>query len=356
MVNDNHYAVVIGLNNYTNGLSQLKGAANDARKFEQWLISQSDRGGKLPKENVYSRIDVAPDTVTFQNIKRTLTDAIALTPLVNQEGLRERLYIYMAGHGISLDDISLVRSDASALLTLECAQQDLSSHIAEYTIRKMSSRLGWYKEVVIVMDCCREETGKSSLCAFWNDPRRNDLLDEEGFPRFYTYFATKPKGLAREVRGDDGKYYGVFTESFLRNIQGAVDEENRVTHDSLKRVILNDFKENPNFDNYPIPQIKGDAEPLVYSVSGQSLTSTLYIRFDELIGTDSELLIIKPDNSEAKIGVNSEASPICVNELLPGKYTVRVLSGSGELLETKSINVTSGETRTIELSEVVSYA
>ena len=44
----NDYAVVVGINHYP-GLSDLKGAENDARAFQDWLVRKD--GGNIPNSS-----------------------------------------------------------------------------------------------------------------------------------------------------------------------------------------------------------------------------------------------------------------------------------------------------------------
>src|SRR5215472_8538461 len=49
-VNENHYAVVVGINRYP-GISDLAGPVNDAAAFYGWLVD--DTAGGLPPENAW---------------------------------------------------------------------------------------------------------------------------------------------------------------------------------------------------------------------------------------------------------------------------------------------------------------
>src|SRR6185503_16954375 len=63
-----------------------------------------------------------------------------------------RLYLYLAGHGFSRE------VDEAALLMAHAAKGVTSAlHIPGRTYANRFSKTSWFREVVLLMDCCREE-------------------------------------------------------------------------------------------------------------------------------------------------------------------------------------------------------
>lgn len=346
-MNRKSYAVVIGLNDYSNGIQALKGATNDATAFKEWLLSKEDRGGKLPKENVFSFIDGVDEITDFSSVTDKLARAIALDSLDHGEDeLRDRLYVYMAGHGITLNDPGFTTRDLTALLLLECSVNNFSRHIAAQTIRAFSSTIGYYKEVILIMDCCRDMDFKTGLIHFWNDARTNDLLGESDYPHFYEMYATKARYKAREFELRNGHFVGYFTESLLRNLKGAVDSQGKITFSSVRNAIHNDFSYNKNIK----PQIQdSDSGELVFSGQGEPLTSTLVINFIQPAGATSRLIIRNPKNSEGTIWLRNQELPFQIDGLSAGLYTLIRYQPNDVLLIQKSISLAVGQTLELDL-------
>jgi uncharacterized caspase-like protein len=348
-VHDKHYAVVIGLNGYSNGIPKLKGAANDAARFHEWLIAQDERGGRLNPDNVSAFIDGESEKVDYITIKNKLSDVIAYDCIRNNENsLRDRLYIYMAGHGFTAEDTGYLLSDLTAFLPLESRSVDFSPHFWVYNISSMSSKIGFYKEVILIMDCCRNEAGTNGIAPFWIDTMRNDLLNSNAYPYIHTLFATQPQLKTREFEIRPGEYAGVFTDSLLRGLRGAVDVNGKITLNNVIEQVHNDYR----MKKQPPPQFSNtDHQQLVFSEQGETLKSTLVLHYNDFDGTFSYIKIITPSNQEGVIHIQMAPSSINLDELEPGQYTLKLYSSDDELNHTTSVSLTAGEMREITFSE-----
>lgn len=80
-------AVVIGVNEYENGIARLQTAVDDAREL-----------ARLLKEEHGYEVWLLDRDVTFDNLKQLLEER-----LPQKMGDDDRLLFYFAGHGIALD-------------------------------------------------------------------------------------------------------------------------------------------------------------------------------------------------------------------------------------------------------------
>jgi hypothetical protein len=232
MPNVDHYALVVGIDQYQN-FSPLRGAVNDANHFVSWLASPE--GGNLPPANITTVLSngVAPepshdliiDEIAF------FIDRFAATP---PGPLGDRLYIYLAGHGINVGqvgDCGLVVANAS----LTTSYRNIPGKLLARSL--MSS--GVFTEVVLFMDCCREVIA--------NNPSGqlavlNALVPGAGSGTVVEGLATKWARPAREkeLPNPDGlgtSVQGLFTHAVVDGLQRAVDESGVVTAQRLREYV-----------------------------------------------------------------------------------------------------------------------
>lgn len=309
------YALVVGLDNYPS-FSPLQGSANDARSFLDWLLDESPRGGRLPRENVLAFIDDGTDAAPdFQSIKGALRRQIGLEALQKgEEGIRDRLYVYFAGHGITVEQPGLSQHHRTAFLGLECDHYDYTSQIAACILQEAVESLDYYREVLLIMDCCRDIRSSARVMDFWGLNLLRKFEDGR-YPQFFAMYAAKVGQKAREYRGADGRYRGYFTEALVRNLRAAVDAQGRVTFASLSNAMHNDLPE-------PSPQfVAADSQAsLVFSEEGVVLPSSLTLDFSELQGRPGQLHIYHPSKGLALLSLASDENPVVLEEL--GLYTI----------------------------------
>src|SRR6266478_473561 len=126
-MNSDHYAIVIGLSQYpalgNPPPANLQGPENDAKTIHDWLLDPA--GGALPPKNVVWKVssdwNAPPKTGPRRDDLVDLflwLDSLAERNSEAGKGLRvgERIYIYVAGHGASVDPTKacLLTGDASA--------------------------------------------------------------------------------------------------------------------------------------------------------------------------------------------------------------------------------------------------
>jgi hypothetical protein len=149
-------AVVVGCDGYGSANASLAGAVRDALAFWHWvcdpdgggvtddnarrlLLSPSDKGIAVPADITALPADKASFEIALHEVVRGAGDA------------RERLYVYFAGHGFSVDDDFTVQG-AIAFADFDRNRTDNS-----IVVRELLSELSFtgFAEQILVFDACR---------------------------------------------------------------------------------------------------------------------------------------------------------------------------------------------------------
>lgn len=241
MPKEKHYAVVVGISHYP-GYEDVAGPVEDARDFLHWL--RDPAGGDLPGDNIGYLLSSAPETSGSggdpDGARPTAPEIDALFEPLWEQGLNsrvgERLYIFVAGHGIS--DPRDLRT--SALLPADVTPTRL-------TAVGMVRRAEWFRrhaafdEIVLFADCCRSQLGHEVPDPPWKDGRQGRGAHPR-VPRVrYLYgLATGYGQLAYLGRFGDKGQRGVFSQTLLRALREAQpDDAGRVTGEGLRNHIHN---------------------------------------------------------------------------------------------------------------------
>ncbi|MEP7305621.1 MAG: caspase family protein [Acidobacteriota bacterium] len=247
---DDDYGLVVGINEYAEPPGALEGAKQDARDFLDWLKSSS--GANVPEKNVdpFVRLSDAKRTEPTYSTLLTLLVAIRKrAPGGSKKRVGRRLYIFLAGHGISpptdLDETGLVTVEAEDQL-MPCLPGKQSADGFVLT--------GRFDEVLLFMDCCRvtDLLQKQNVIPIVEKPDPNAAAKVK---RFYVYAAAFGKP-AREVR-DNGVTRGIFSRVLIDALRGAAspDPDGRLTTTQLrayleremKNVVINGEEQVPKF-------------------------------------------------------------------------------------------------------------
>jgi hypothetical protein len=238
------WAIVVGVRSYP-GLGDLDGPENDARAFHEWVTSA--RGGQVPPGQVTlilssnyrppfpSVVDAEP---TAERVERAFDRLTQLAEDNSRQGkgLRagRRLYLYLAGHGCA------PAFEEAALLMANATRLRAGYHIPGRPWANWFFRSGYFDEVVLFMDCCRESYPQAPL----NLPPYIDRTAPDAISvgrRFYG-FGTKWSRLTRE-KPINGVPRGVFTVALIEGLNGAAAEpDGRVTAASLGDYLYNGMR------------------------------------------------------------------------------------------------------------------
>jgi hypothetical protein len=240
------FAIVVGIGEYPE-LAPLGGPEHDARAFEAWLLDK--KGGAVPPEQIArilssnygppfaaSADDAEPTQLRIQGAVNKLR-AIARRNDDAGEGrvVGDRLYLYFAGHGFA------PRDDQTAILTANARREDAGNHwLGQYTA-DWFRKAGYFEEIFLFMDCCRETYSVPSLYM----PISPEPAQDEVERRWFQGMGTKLSRLSRE-KPIDGTVRGVFTTALLRGLDGAAavpgDPQGKITVGSLSDYLYNGMK------------------------------------------------------------------------------------------------------------------
>ena len=149
-------AVVVGCDGYGSANASLAGAVRDALAFWRWvcdpdgggvtdeaarrlLLAPSDKGAPVPGDVTAGPADKASFEIALHEVVRDAGDG------------RERLYVYFAGHGFSVDDDFTVQG------ALAFADFDRNRTDNSIVVTELLSELAFtgFAEQILVFDACR---------------------------------------------------------------------------------------------------------------------------------------------------------------------------------------------------------
>ena len=324
----NDRTIVVGVKDYPS-LGNLDGPENDARDFEAWLLDPT--GGGVPQGNIKrilssdfvataNPLDAEPTTVRLQRAFDGLYDLGE----ANGGKAGRRLYLYLAGHGVapSLED--------AALLMANAARGRSGYHISGRTYANWFRQSAFFDEIVLFMDCCRENSARAGVQPSPYDPLSAPV------PAHHLYgFATEWSRASRERPiGAGGQIQGLFTIALLaglrggapRNAAGQVTAETLVNfvHSYLPQLTtLNGIeRQNPEFDYYR-------PDPIVFS-SGPPVRFHVRVTLN---GADAGKVVELLDGAYQPIPGVKTSTTLWEWDVTLGMYKVQVQGGSSRVLE-----------------------
>jgi hypothetical protein len=224
-------AVVLGIDIYP-ALTDLSGAEADALRFAAWL--KSGPGGDVPAASVVTILSSQfprgtnppqPTADAFRNaIDQIHTDG------ENNGGIAgRRLYLYLAGHGVSttLDDAAVLMANAARNRTGHSVR---GRNYAEWF---RASR--YFEQVVLVVDACRE-----LLPLAPGTPCHLDPLYVLPPAEYFYALSTQFGAAARERVNTQNGGEGIFTSALLSALSMG-----RVTSTAVKESVLGAFASQP---------------------------------------------------------------------------------------------------------------
>jgi len=258
-------ALVVGINCYP-AIGPLQGAEADARDFHGWVTDPTG-GGVAPANAtlILGRLgpsgtarDAEPTRAQIEDFFRDV-DAAANQNSAEGVGLAagKRLYMFFSGHGFAP---SFDRSAVLAANTTPTAPDNLAC-------RLWADRLfagGWFQEVLLFQDACRNRFGAGTLMPPFLADR-----NAPGIARFYALAGQDGK-LALEKPDSTGQNRGVFTLTLMEGLRGHARDpiSKAITAASLKGYLQSNMKakytkaEQENEENAQIPDVF-DPDPFV---------------------------------------------------------------------------------------------
>ena len=222
-MNDQHYAVVVGINRYP-GLSDLTGARADAEAFAEWL--EREGGGRLPPANVKRVIASDEEEASFgadigaakpvrEQIEDALSDVAAAAKAAVQANSeaweRTRVYLYVAGHG-------LAPSGGEGALYLANAREDAPRHLELAEYRRWCTGCAYFREVIVFADCCRTRENAARALSPTLIPCAAAFVNRQT-----TWVVGFGSGLGEPTYEDEAR--GHFTKALLEGLENAKGDE-----------------------------------------------------------------------------------------------------------------------------------
>lgn len=241
------WAIVVGIDRYP-GLADLTGAENDATAFCHWLrdvgqvpdahivrLVSSDFAMILDAIERNHRPSVRGAMPSEESIRTALDELFDRTHehIDARQGPRigRRLYLFFAGHGLE------PRDSQEPVFLAANAHREHIRHVPPRRAARWFSRASAFDEVVLLMDCCREQVPRLELVSALSWIEMEDVKRKD--KPFLHGFAAQPCQAAREL-DHQGTARGLFTRAVLEGLGGAAtDEQGAVTARALKDHLVN---------------------------------------------------------------------------------------------------------------------
>ncbi len=334
------YAIVVGIDTYPKLPRPLAGARNDVDAFRDWLIDPE--GGGLDPNNVYRLVSPAPQAIPPQPGNDAIdVEFEKLIDLAAQRGGRvgRRLYIFLAGHGFARDAVL-----DSRLLAATGGPRATGNHVFGQKYAEWFQKAKYFDEVVLIMDCCRENYQSAPT----REPPWDPVIGQRNFDVKFTYlFATKAFAAARELEFADGAakvYRGVFTYAMLKVLRAS----RRSLTGTALRDLVNDYmlrlyqERGPNDSSIPRQQaecISSNPEPLLGTAEGG-----IRVEFVPVNRGHNQTLLVRDGKARNVIHTEECKGPFKVT-LDPGLYSIGDDGGTWKEL----FEAVAGEAQRVEL-------
>lgn len=310
---ENDHAVLVGISRYP-ALCDLSGPVNDALSFQNWLLTR----GAVPPGNIELIVTPAVvETMTRKNAQPLRDQVInaleAVLEKVDQQGKGgRRLYLFLAGHGYApqVNDAALLMANAGGRSFPAVPGTQFANWF------RASAK---FEEIVLVMDCCREEYGTIPPQPLpWSD----EPSPKAANVRYFHAYATQPFLYAREkiLPPDGGIVRGIFTYALLTAFELAPpDAAGRITGSAVKDYVMN-FMKSVIDTQYQEPEIPIDStKDLVLWQSDMIPTQTVEFLFDPSCHGDARII---NSSLETVWSGPIPADRVLRLELVSGKYRI----------------------------------
>lgn len=282
------YAIVVGISRYKDHekYPPLDGPLNDVEQVVNWL-QRPDGGGLDPSriirlltpEELLSAPPTGgwPDGTNWHPTRIHFSEAFDGITLDGEgEFIRRdgRLYLYLSGHGFSQ---SADQVPAAALYGADNYGKK-TSNLAGTLYAQAAKNAKLFKEVVLIMDCCRD----SETNVGYSPPDLNKVENDgsESVQMMAVYAAPK-RGKAQErelVEPDGTKVVGLLTTGWLRALREApCDVLGRVPGRLLTQYITFNWRQWYPIQTPPVPRFIVPETGDIYFTSGRALMDQRFV-------------------------------------------------------------------------------
>lgn len=202
------FAVVIGVNNYINGIPRLETAVNDAGKLAKILTQEYE----------YKVLQLLDADVTQSKLNSLLSEFTQGRLRVRDEIIQlhssDRLLFYFGGHGIAADALDNADGPAGYIVPQDAQRDDSKTWVAMQRLHDALIQLPC-RHLLIILDCCF--AGAFRWAGLQREAVRSAKMYQERYQRFIS-------GCAQQVitsAADDEKAAdSLYTFGQRGNIQG----------------------------------------------------------------------------------------------------------------------------------------
>jgi hypothetical protein len=341
------WAIVVGVRRYP-GISDLDGSENDAEDFAKWLVDPA--GGDVPPAQVRLILssqfpnpadasNASPTNVEVERAFEWLDDEAEKNRTTIGRKVGRRLYLYFSGHGYAP-----ARDDA-ALLMANATPRRMGNHIAGKLWAEWIYQSGYFEEIALFMDCCRDNYTSVQL----RPAHLSQVLDKNGMnkrKRFYAFGTDWDRKAWERLNPTDNKVHGVFTTALLSGLSGlAADKSTGLITDASLKTYL-----HQNMANFLSPEeragrpaLSTDAQVFLESnATGPMIFRQIPVAEVKKVKVRIHVPAADRDKNAGIFLGNDDTNPIesvaavpevWELELPKGLYEVRLASGASELFK-----------------------
>ena len=277
-MNDNDYALIIGVNDYTptpaeGGLRRLRGAVPDATEFNNWILSST--GGNIPPGNCKTITSTNnPDKPLQDHIDEEFVNIQSLVEGKNGEA--RRLYFYFSGHGFGINS----STKEIALCLVRWSSKFRHNAISSEKYKDRFVQFGFFDEIFVIADCCRN----FMLNVIPKEPTFGPAISKSKSTKLFTAYSTQYQDSSYEVeQAGSEETRGVFTKVLLDGLKGgAVIEGGIITAQSLKTYLQKNTiaeAQKINLKQSPYIEHSFDDEPIFMVPDFESFKQKCRIEF-----------------------------------------------------------------------------
>jgi hypothetical protein len=257
-----------------------------------------------------------------------------------------RLYLYFAGHGFSPQE------NQTALLMANATRQRVGHHVAGPAYADWFFRAGYFQEILLFMDCCRETLPLAPLMPPHFLPvTANQAVNQV---RLFYGYGTRWSRLSRERPMPDGLVRGVFTTALMAGLRGAAaDVAGNVTSLSLTSYLFQNMKTFLSAADLVVPTVPREPDIYVYPrpdpqwVLVRGLTPP--VASVRIAPADAANQVHLLDGEFQSVGPDQATLPPRSFRVPPGLYLARSVTPAGVLAVERLLTLLAGENPDVHL-------
>lgn len=317
---EKRWALIVGIDEYQNDVSTLKGSVNDAKALKNVLVNNA---GFSDNQIILLTTDSAEQDKrpTRDNILGALSDLYSRVP---EDGL---LLFSFSGHGISVGNQAFLIPSNGRFTKNQELLQDFSIDVSRI---KRAIETMKVKQVLMLLDACRNEPGKGDTPNVLTDAYKNGFsfdVANSDVKAFATLYATSISERAYEFFDKETKQFrGYFSHAVEEALKGkAANEKGEVTLsrliDYLETTVPKKVKYDKGETQIPMANYSETyrANQLILAVAKKSNSDTPVVssvnsaslrrRWEEMLkNSENRKMIIEETTAEIKRNPNNSSA------------------------------------------------